>query len=142
MCDPPEVEPDDIPEINSQNYFAIAVVEDEENIEICSTTNADNEFSEFRVETTYDGWNNEFTISGSDLLCGTTYLLVRKRHEFHGSKSEKYFIHSFCASTKGTSFPLVYPGGAMFPSIFWSIVNENYSIAGSIPSTLLSGWCK
>ena len=32
---------------------------------------------------------NEFTISGSDLLSEITYLLVRKRHEFHGSKSEK-----------------------------------------------------
>ena len=28
MCDPPEVEPDDISEANSKNYFAIDVVED------------------------------------------------------------------------------------------------------------------
>ena len=33
MCDPPDVEPDDISEANSQNYFAIGVVEDEEDIE-------------------------------------------------------------------------------------------------------------
>ena len=34
MCDPPDAEPDDISEANSQNYFAIGVVEDKENIEI------------------------------------------------------------------------------------------------------------
>ena len=28
MCNPPEVEPDDISEANSHNYFAIGVVED------------------------------------------------------------------------------------------------------------------
>ena len=30
----------------------------------------------------------------------------------------------------------------MFPSIFWSTANNNYSIAGSIPSPLLLGSCK
>ena len=105
MCDPPDVEPDDISETNSQNYFAIGVVVDKENIEIFPTTNAANKNVEVRAETEYGGQNNEFTISGSGLLCETTSLLVRKRHEFHGSKSEKYFIQSFCASTKGTSFP-------------------------------------
>ena len=30
----------------------------------------------------------------------------------------------------------------MFTSIFWLTANENYSIAGSIPSPLLSGSCK
>ena len=30
----------------------------------------------------------------------------------------------------------------MFPSIYWSNANDNYSIAGSIPSPLLSGSCK
>ena len=43
MCDPPDIEPDDISEANSQNYFAIGVVEDKENIEIFPTTNAINE---------------------------------------------------------------------------------------------------
>ena len=32
MCDLPDVEPDYIPEANSQNSFAIGVVEDKENI--------------------------------------------------------------------------------------------------------------
>ena len=89
MCEPPDVEPDDISEANSQNYFAIGVVEDKENTENFPTTNAADENFEVRTGTEYGGQNNEFTISGSGLLCETTYLLVRKRHEFHGSKSEK-----------------------------------------------------
>ena len=61
---------------------------------------------------------NELTISGSVLLCENASLLLRKRYGFHGSKSEKYFVQSSCASTKGTSFSLLYTEGAMFPSIF------------------------
>ena len=108
----------------------IGVVEDKENIENFPTTNTDDENFEVRAETTYGGLNNEFTILGSGLLFETFYLLVRKRHEFHGSKSEKYFVHHFCASTKGTLFPLLYPEGAMFPSIYFSTVNEKYYVAG------------
>ena len=86
MCDPNDVEPDDIPEANSLNYFAIGVVEDKENIEIFLTTNAADESFEVRTETAYGGWNNEFTISGSGLLLETTYLLVRESNKLHGSK--------------------------------------------------------
>ena len=89
ICDLPDVEPDDISEANSPNSFAIGVVEDKEIIEIFPTTNAADEIFEVKSETAYSGQNNEFTISGIGLLCETTYLLVRKRHEFHGSKSEK-----------------------------------------------------
>ena len=118
MCEPPDVEPDDTSEDNSHNSFAIGVVEDKENIEIFPTTNAADENSEVRAETAHGGQNNKFTISGSGLLCENTYLLVIKRHEYHGSNSEKYFVQIFCDSTKGTSFPLIYPEGSMFPSIF------------------------
>ena len=136
MCDPPDVEPDDISESNSQNSFAIGVVEDEENIEIFPTTNAANENFEVGSETEYGGQNNESTISGSGIICETTHLLVRKRHKFNISKSEKYTVQRFYASTKCNSFPLLYHEGAMFPSIFWSTANDNYSILESIPSLL------
>ena len=122
-------------------FLAISVVEDKENIEICPTNNAADENFEVRAETVYGGQNIEFTISGSGLLCETTSLLVIKLHEFHGSKSENYFVQSLCASTKGTSFPLLYSEGAIFPSIFWSTANDNCSITGSIPSPLLSRSC-
>ena len=142
MCDQPDIEFDDISEANSHNYFAIGVVEDKENIEIFPAANAVDENFEVRAETSYGGRNNEFTISGSGRLCETTSLLVRTRHEFHGSKSENNVFQHFCDSTKGTSFPFLYSEGAMFPSIFWSTANNNYYIAGSIPSPLLSGSCK
>ena len=48
MCDPPDVEPDDIPEANSQNSFAIGVVENKENIEIFPTSSPANE--EFKLD--------------------------------------------------------------------------------------------
>ena len=51
ICDPPDVEPDDISEANSKSYFAIGVVEDKENTEICPTTNAADENFEARAET-------------------------------------------------------------------------------------------
>ena len=78
MCDPPEVEFDDISEANSQNSFAVVAVEDKENIEFSPTTNSADENFEFRAETAYGGRNNEFNISGSGLICETTSLLVRK----------------------------------------------------------------
>ena len=43
MCDPPDVEPDDITKANSQSYFTIGVVEDKENIEIFPTINVADE---------------------------------------------------------------------------------------------------
>ena len=76
--------------------------------EIFPSTFAADEHFEVRSETAYGSRNNEFTISGSGLICETTYLLVRKRHEFHGYKSEKYFVQRFGAYTKFTSFPLLY----------------------------------
>ena len=135
MFDPPDVEPDDISEANSQNSFAIGVVEDKEIIELSPTTNAADENFEVISETAYGGRNNEFNISGSGILFETKYLLVRKRHEFHRSKSEKCFVQRFCASTKGNSFSLLYTECAMFPS-FLSTANDNYYIVGSIPSPL------
>ena len=110
--------------------------------ELCPTTNVADDLFEIRAETAYGGRDNEFVISGSGLLCETTSILVRKRHEIYGSKTEKYFVQHFCASTKGASFPLLYPESAMFPSIFWSTGNDRYSIAGAISSSLLSETCK
>ena len=65
-------------------------------------------------ETAYGPQINKFTISGIILLNGTKSLLVRKRHEFHGFKSEIFLFQHFCASTKVTSFLLLYTKGAIF----------------------------
>ena len=50
MCGPPDVEPDDISEANSQNYFAIGVPEDKENIEIFPTDNATNDLLKLELK--------------------------------------------------------------------------------------------
>ena len=84
MCDPPDVKPDDISEANYHNSFGMGVVEDKEKIELFSTTNAADEKIEVRAKTAYGGRNNEFTISGSGLLCETTSLLVRNSMGFTG----------------------------------------------------------
>ena len=86
MCDPPDVEPNDISEANSQNYFTICVVEDKYNFEIFPTTNNAYEIFEVRAETAYGGQNNELTISGSGVLSETASLLVWNRYKCHGSK--------------------------------------------------------
>ena len=64
--DPPDVEPYDVSEANKYWNFP--------------TTNAADNFFEVRAETAYGGRNNEFTISGSGILCENTHFLVRKRH--------------------------------------------------------------
>ena len=51
MCDPTDIEADDISEASSQNSLVIGVVEDKENIEICPTNNADDENFEVKSET-------------------------------------------------------------------------------------------
>ena len=67
------------------------------------------------AETAYGCRNNKFTILGSGILCETAKFIGQKIHKFHGSKSERYFVKCFCASTKGNSFLLCYPESAMFP---------------------------
>ena len=127
MCDPPDIEGGEFFENNSQYSFDIRVVDRNEANEnkICPTKNAADEHIAIRVENAYGRRNNEFVISGSGILCRTTSILVRKRHEIHGSKTEQYFVQRFCGSTKGASFSLLYPEFAMFPSIFWSTANDH-----------------
>ena len=89
MCDPPDVEPGDISEANPKYYSEIGVVQNKGSIEIFPTTNSADGIFWVRAETEYGGRNNEFTLSGSGILCETKYLLVRKHHGFCRSKSEK-----------------------------------------------------
>eukprot|EP00957_Ditylum_brightwellii_P072505 5510262-Ditylum_brightwellii.AAC.1 len=78
MCDPPDLDADKFSENGSQDSFDIGVVDNEQDDEICPTTNAADEHVEIHADTAYGGENNEFTISGSGLLCKTTSILVRK----------------------------------------------------------------
>jgi len=140
ISDVPDIEIDDNSETSSVNSIIINLNTDDN--EILPITNVAEENIDIQTETAYGGLNNEFTISGSGLMCECATTLTRKRHDIHGSKTEKYFVQRFCASISGTSFPLLYPESAMFPSIFWSTASDNYSIAGALPSPLISGSCK
>ena len=118
MCDPPHVEPDHISEANSHIFLKLVLLKIKKALKISQLLMLPMKFCEIGSKTTYSGQNNEFNISGIGIFCETTSFLVIKSHEFHRSKSEKHFFQRFCASTKGTSFLLLYPEGAMFPSIF------------------------
>ena len=65
------------------------------------------------------GAYKDVTVSGSTLMNQYGSLLTRKKHQIKGSRKQKYFIQKFCATTKGTSVPLVYSEAMLFPSIFW-----------------------
>ena len=143
MTHPPDIEDDEVSERSSDQFNYGSIFATNENIDpLIDTTNAADELIEVQAQTDYGGPNNEFIITGSGLLCETTSILTRQRHDIQGTKSEKHFVQRFCATTKGTSFPLLYPESAMFPSIFWSDAKDTYSIAGALPSHLLSGYCK
>lgn len=77
-------------------------------------------------------------VSGHVLLnqCGS--LLTRKTHQINGSSKHKYFLQKICSTSIGKSIPLLYPEGMIFPSIHWSMANDNCSVLGAIPAPLLS----
>ena len=81
---------------------------------------------------------NDITINGHVLLDQCGCLLTRKKHMVKGNKKEKFFLQKLCATSTGTSVPLVYPEATLFPSIFWKSSKDSTSILGAIPSSLLS----
>ena len=97
---------------------------------------------EYILDTTEDNQNkgtfNDVTISGHTILnqCGS--LLSRKKHEVKGSLKQKFFLQKICSTSIGASIPLLYPEAMLFPSIFWKSADDNCSIIGAIPSSLLS----
>ena len=71
--------------------------------------------------------------------CGS--LLNRNDRDIIGYRSQKYFLQRIASVTDGATLPLVYPEGMLFPSIFWSMVPNNGSLFGAIPSGLLVNAC-
>ena len=102
------------------------------------TSDAGEVFYEVEEETGYGGIFNEMQISGSVFMnqCGT--LLTRKTHELKGSSLHKNFLQRICSTTLGTSIPLLYPEGMLFPSLHWKAAGDNCSLVGSIPAPLLT----
>ena len=105
---------------------------------VIPTTNS-GEVAHYVEETTiYGGSQGKLTISGHVLLnqCGS--LLTRKKHELKGSSKHHFFLQRIVATSEGSSIPLMYPEGILFPSIHWKMANDNCSILGCIPAPLLS----
>ena len=55
-----------------------------------------------------------------------------------GNKKENYFIQKLCANSVGTSVPLMYPEGLLFPNIFYLALLDSLSIVGAMPAPLLT----
>ena len=119
--------------INDDNHE-----DSEDEFPFIPTTDAGELAVEIDNETEYGGIGNEFKINGSVILnqCGS--LLTRKTHELKGSSYHKHFLQRMCATTTGSSIPLLYPEGMLFPSIHWKAAEDKCSIVGAIPSSLLN----
>ena len=101
-------------------------------------TNSRDIVMEVREDNMKKGTYKDVTVSGSTIMnqCGS--LLTRKKHQIKGSKKQKKIIQKLCATTKGTSVPLVYPEAMLFPSIFWKASGDMNSLVGAIPALLLN----
>ena len=75
---------------------------------------------------------------GSRIIKPMRNYVDKKKHDIKGSSRHKHFLQRICATSIGTSIPLIYPESTMFPSIFWKMANDHCSICGAIPSSLLT----
>ena len=67
--------------------------------------------------------------------CGSS--LSRKNVPLYGLKSQQNFLQRLCSTSPGNSVPLLYPEGALMPSIFYKQISDG-SILGALPSSLLT----
>ena len=120
---------DPIEEINGQLDYSKNLFE---------STNAGEHAITVEEDNINKGINEDITISGHVIMnqCGS--LLTRKTHQIKGNRQQSFFIQKLCSTSKGSSIPLVYPEGLLFPSIFWKTARDNCSIVGAIPYPLLS----
>ena len=91
-----------------------------------------------RTDNENKGVLKDVTINGHVILNQSGSLLTRKNHEIKGSRKQSFFLQKLCATSIGSSVPMIYPEALLFPSIFWKMAPDNCSIAGAIPSPLLS----
>ena len=76
-------------------------------------------------------------VSGHVVMNQCGYLLNRNEVDIYGFRSQRYVLHRIESICEGNTLPLLYPEAMLFPSIFWSMVPNNGSICGAIPSGLL-----
>ena len=79
----------------------------------------------------------DITINEHVILNQCGCLLTIKRHLIKGNKKENYFIQKLYATSIGTSVPLMYLEGLLFPNIFYLALLDSLSIVGAMPAPLL-----
>ena len=76
-------------------------------------------------------------VSGHVILNQACALLSRRDKSIKGYRYQKHFVQRIAATSVGKSIPLLYPEAMLFPSIFYKM-NENGSLVGALPSSLVS----
>ena len=89
-------------------------------------------------ETEYGGTFGNIKISKIGLLNQCSTLLTRKKYQIKDSSHYHFFLQKMVATCHGSSIPLIYPEGVLFPSIHWCMAHDNCSILRYIPTPLLT----
>ena len=85
-----------------------------------------------------DNYYENMRINGHVILNQACTLLSRQDKSISGFLAQKYFLERIVATSSMTSIPLLYLEAMKFPSIFYSMIPEDGSIVGAMPSCLLA----
>ena len=108
--------------------------DDEENFFIPTTDAGE---MAFQVESDSDNPSKRGTNTSMHVLLNLcASLLTRKKHKLSPSSLQRFFVERVVSTNFGTSVPLLYPEGMLFPSVFYSM--KNGSIIGAMPSSVMS----
>ena len=112
-----------VPDIMGDSPFELFDNTSENHECVIPTTNAgDMPYEIFDSTNQARGRYGTFSVSAHVLMnqCGT--LLTRNKHQIKGSSKHQNLLQGLCATTIGTSIPLLQPEAMLFPSIFWKMV--------------------
>jgi hypothetical protein len=94
--------------------------------------------------TTTNCEHNPITITTSESIIGLHVifnkyqrLLARYNGNLYVTRTERNFVERIVSTSSTHSVPLVYPEGALFPSLFWHMCPDG-SIPGAIPGALMT----
>ena len=84
------------------------------------------------------GAYEDIDISGYTILNNCGSLLTRPLHLNKGSAKQNFFIQKITSTSIGKAIPLLFPEATLFPGIFFSSAEDDCSMIGAIPASLLS----
>ena len=84
---------------------------------IIPTTHAGETDYYIEGETKLGGKFEKLTINGHVLLNQCGALWIRKTHQIKRSSRQNIFLQQLCATSQGSSIPIMYPEGIQFLSI-------------------------